>query len=373
MRPIQMVDLKTQHSHLQPELNNKILEVVESAAYIKGAEVQKFERELEQYLNVKHVIACANGTDALQLAMMSLGLKPGDEVITTNFTYVATAEIIALLQLKPVLVDVHPDTFNILIDELEAAITAKTKAIVPVHLFGQCSQMEELLQFAKKHKLYVVEDTAQAIGADYTFMDGRRAKAGTIGDIGTTSFFPSKNLGCMGDGGAIFTNNDDLAKQLRIIANHGQSKQYYHDFVGINSRLDSIQAAVLRIKLRHLEEYCHARNEAANRYDQLLAEVNEIVVPARVKNSTHVFHQYVLKTRGINRDDLKNYLNECGIPCNIYYPVPLNEQIPYKDDSRKFANTDYLCQSVLALPMHTELGEDQQGYIINKIKEFIAL
>ncbi len=373
MRPIQMVDLKTQHSHLQPELNKKILEVVNSAAYIKGAEVQKFERELEKYLDVRHVIACANGTDALQLAMMALGLKPGDEVITTNFTYVATAEIIALLQLKPVLVDVHPDTFDILIDELESAITSKTKAIVPVHLFGQCSQMEELLQLAKKHKLYVVEDTAQAIGADYIFKDGRVAKAGTMGDIGTTSFFPSKNLGCMGDGGAIFTNNDDLAKQLRIIANHGQSKQYYHDFVGVNSRLDSIQAAVLRIKLRHLDEYCQARNAAADRYDQLLVRVNEIVIPARVKNSTHVFHQYVLKTRGVNRDDLKNYLNECEIPCNIYYPVPLNEQLPYKDDSRKFTNTDYLCQSVLALPMHTELGEDQQGYIINKIKEFIAL
>lgn len=373
MKPIQMVDLKAQHDRLQPELNNKILEVVDSTAYIKGPEVKEFEKELATYLNVKHVIACANGTDALQLAMMALGLKPGDEVITTNFTYVATAEIIALLQLKPVLVDVDPNTFDILIDEVEAAITPKTKAIVPVHLFGQCSQMEDLLAVAKKYKLFVVEDTAQAIGADYTFKDGSTAKAGTIGDIGTTSFFPSKNLGCMGDGGAIFTNSDELAKQLRMIANHGQSKQYYHDLVGVNSRLDSIQAAVLRIKLRHLDEYCDLRRAAASRYDELLKSTDAIMTPQRVDNSTHVFHQYVLKTNGVDRDDLRKFLNDHDIPCNIYYPVPLNNQLPYKDESREFANTDYLCETVFALPMHTELSEEQQGYIVNKIKEFISL
>ncbi len=373
MNPIQMVDLKTQHSKLQPELNNKILEVVDSTVYINGAEVSAFETELANYLNVKHVIACANGTDALQLAMMALGLEPGDEVITTNFTYVATAEIIALLRLKPILVDVDLDTFEILTDELEAAITPKTKAIVPVHLFGQCSNMEEVMRIAKKHNLAVVEDTAQAIGADYTFSDGTKAKAGAIGDIGTTSFFPSKNLGCMGDGGAIFTNSDKLASLLRIMANHGQTKQYYHDFIGVNSRLDSIQAAVLRIKLRHLDEYCAARVTAADRYDSLFADVKEIVCPVRSSNSAHVFHQYVLKTNGVNRDELRAFLNDQGVPCNIYYPVPLNNQIPYKDVSREFKNTHYLCECVFALPMHTELEAEQQEYMVDKIKEFISL
>ncbi len=371
MMPIQMVDLKTQHDKLQPELNNKILEVVESTAYIKGEEVQLFEKELAEFLNVKHVIACANGTDALQLAMMALGLQPGDEVITTNFTYVATAEIIALLQLKPVLVDVDKDTFDIKLDEIEAAITPHTKAIVPVHLFGQCSDMEPLLALAKKHNLAVVEDTAQAISAVYTFSDGSKAQAGTMGDIGTTSFFPSKNLGCMGDGGAIFTNNDELAAKLKIVANHGQTKQYYHDFVGVNSRLDSIQAAVLRIKLRHLNEYSESRAKAAQLYDTLLQDVKEIITPSRVSNSTHVFHQYVLKTNGVDRDELRAYLQSENIPCNIYYPVPLNKQKAYWDDTREFKNTDYLCEVVFALPMHTELQEEQQEFIIEKIKAFI--
>ena len=371
MKPIQMVDLKSQHDRLQPELNDKIIEVVESTAYIKGQEVQEFEKELADYLKVKHVIACANGTDALQLAMMALGLKPGDEVITTNFTYVATAEIIALLQLKPVLVDVDKDTFDINIDEIRAAITPKTKAIVPVHLFGQCSDMEKVLALAKEYNLFVVEDTAQAISAKYTFSDGREAMAGTMGDFGTTSFFPSKNLGCMGDGGAIFTNNDDLAHKVKMIANHGQSKQYYHDLIGVNSRLDTIQAAVLRIKLKHLNDYSASRAEAAAYYDELFADIPEIIAPARMPNSTHVFHQYVLKTNGVDRDKLRKYLNDRDIPCNIYYPVPLNKQKAYWDESRNFPITDYLCEHVFALPMHTELEKEQQEFIVEKIKEFI--
>jgi len=371
MMPIQMVDLKTQHEKLQPELNQKILEVVENASYIKGKEVQDFENELAAYLNVKHVIACANGTDALQLAMMALDLKPGDEVITANFTYVATAEIIALLQLKPVLVDVDRDTFNINIEEIRAAITPKTKAIVPVHLFGQCAEMESLLALAKEFNLYVIEDAAQAISAQYTFSNGTKAMAGTMGDIGTTSFFPSKNLGCMGDGGAVFTNSDALAEKLRIIANHGQTKMYYHDFIGVNSRLDTIQAAVLRIKLRKLDEYCQSRAKAAKYYDEYFGNIKELIIPVRSKKSSHVFHQYVLKTNGIDRDALKEFLNKKDIPCNIYYPVPLNKQKAYWDNSRIFTNTDYLCDIVFALPMHTELNEDQQQYIVKEVIEFI--
>jgi len=366
-----MVDLKSQHDKLQPELNNKILEVVESTAFIKGPEVKAFEKELAEYLNVKHVIACANGTDALQLAMMALGLQPGDEVITSNFTYVATAEIIALLKLKPVLVDVHPTTFDINVDEIRAAITPKTKAIVPVHLFGQCCDMEAIMALAKEKNLYVVEDTAQALSAEYTFSNGETKKAGTMGDIGTTSFFPSKNLGCMGDGGAIFTDNDELATQLTRIANHGQVKQYYHDFVGVNSRLDSIQAAVLRIKLRHLNSYSVSRTKAAQIYSDLLSDVSQIETPEILENSTHVFHQYVLKVKEVNRDKLRAFLAQNDIPSNIYYPVPLNKQKAYLDNSRTFAVTELLCKCVLALPMHTELEKEQQEYIVNKIKEFI--
>lgn len=372
MKPIQMVDLKKQHDKLQPELNKKILEVVDSTAYIKGEEVQTFESELAEYLGVKHVIACANGTDALQLAMMALGLKPGDEVITANFTYVATAEIIALLQLKPVLVDVDSNTFNIDVKEIEKAITPKTKAIVPVHLFGQCADMEPILEIAKKHNLYVVEDTAQSLSAKYFFSNGTAKMAGTIGDIGTTSFFPSKNLGCMGDGGAIFTNNDELAKKLKIISNHGQSRTYYHDLVGVNSRLDTIQAAILRIKLRHLNNYSTNRYNAAQFYNRLLENVVAIQIPEEAVNSTHVFHQYVLKTEGIDRDKLKTYLLENNIPCNIYYPVPLNKQKAYLDLESEYPITEYLCNSVIALPMHTELENKQQEYIVNKIKEFLG-
>ncbi|MCB0539044.1 MAG: DegT/DnrJ/EryC1/StrS family aminotransferase [Bacteroidetes bacterium] len=371
MKPIQMVDLKTQHDKLQPELNNKILEVVESTAYIKGEEVSLFEQELAEYLGVKHVIACANGTDALQLAMMALGLKSGDEVITANFTYVATAEIIALLKLKPVLVDVDPKTFNIDIQALKNAITPKTKAIVPVHLFGQCADMEPILELAKKHNLYVVEDTAQSLSAKYFFSNGTAKMAGTIGDIGTTSFFPSKNLGCMGDGGALFTNNDELALKLKMIANHGQSRTYYHDLVGVNSRLDSIQAAVLRIKLRQLNNYSVNRYNAAQYYNELLENVDAIQAPFEAVNSTHVFHQYVLKTKGIDRDKLKSYLLENNVPCNIYYPVPLNKQKAYLDLDSEYPVTESLCKEVIALPIHTELQKEQQDYIVSKIKEFI--
>lgn len=374
MIPIQMVDLKRQHERLQPEINNKILEVVASGAYINGPEVKAFETELAEYLNVKHVIACANGTDALQLAMMALDLQPGDEVITANFTYVATAEIIALLRLTPVLVDVNPETFNIDVAAIEKAITPKTKAIVPVHLFGQSADMEPIMTLARKHNLYVVEDNAQAIGAVYTFSDGKKQKTGTIGHIGTTSFFPSKNLGCMGDGGAIFTNDDNLAQKLRMIANHGQSKQYYHDVIGVNSRLDSIQAGILRIKLRHLDQFCEARKKAADYYDKGFSNIDAISTPYRDNKSTHVFHQYVIKLDGIDRDAIRNYLSENNIPSNIYYPVPLNKQKAYLSsvNEKDFPITEDLCNRVLALPIHTEFDSEQQDYIINHIIKYIT-
>ena len=374
MKPIKMVDLEGQHKKLQPVLNNKIIEVVGSTAYINGPEVKSFTDELAEYLKVKHVIPCANGTDALQLALMALDLQPGDEVITANFTYVATAEIIALLRLKPVLVDVNPTTFNIDPVEVEKAITDKTKAIVPVHLFGQCADMEPLMEIAQKHQLYVVEDTAQAVGATYTFSNGKEMKAGTIGDIGTTSFFPSKNLGCMGDGGALFTNNDKLADKLKMIANHGQGAQYQHDVIGVNSRLDALQAAVLRLKLRVLDNYCNARIEAANYYDKAFEPHDAIQTPFRVNNSTHVFHQYVLKLADhIDRDDLKGYLLDNQVPCNIYYPIPLNEQKGYKDlvTQKTYPITKDLCGRVIALPMHTELDKEQQDYIIQTVIKFI--
>ena len=373
MRPIQMVDLARQHDRLQPELNNKILSVVSSTAFIKGPEVKSFEAELAEHLGVKHVIACANGTDALQIAMMALGLKPGDEVITSNFTYVATAEAIALLQLKPVLVDVHQDTFNIDVAEVENAISSKTKAIVPVHMFGQSSDMEALMKVAKKHNLAVIEDNAQAINATYTFSDGRKQKTGTIGDIGTTSFFPSKNLGCMGDGGAMFTNDDEIANKLRMVSNHGQTKQYHHGLVGVNSRLDSIQAAVLRLKLAHLDEYCAARLAAADYYDAGFANCDALVTPKRDERSTHVFHQYVLQLKGVDREGLRAYLTEQKIPSNIYYPLPLNHQEAYIDagGDRDFPITYDLCKNVVALPIHTEFEKEQQDYVINHVLKYI--
>lgn len=369
-----MVDLVSQYQKIQNEIDEAVLNVIRSSAYINGPEVKAFQQELEQYLGVKNVIPCANGTDALQIAMMALGLKPGDEVITASFTYVATAEVIALLQLTPVLVDVDPNTFQIDPAAIEAAITPKTKAIVPVHLFGQCADMEAILDIAKRHNLYVIEDTAQAIGAEFTFSNGTTQKAGTMGTVGATSFFPSKNLGCMGDGGAIFTNDDELAKKIRMIANHGQSVQYYHDEIGVNSRLDSMQAAILRIKLRHLDEYAKARNNAAAYYNNAFANSTKVTTPAFANQSTHVFHQYTLLLNGVNRDDLRAYLADKGIPAMIYYPVPLHMQKAYTDPrytEGMFPVTEELCKKVISLPMHTELDEEQLKLITSSVLEFI--
>lgn len=374
MKKIQMVDLVSQYEKVQEQIDAAVLNVIRSSAYINGPEVKAFQSELEKYLRVSHVIPCANGTDALQIAMMALGLKPGDEVITADFTYVATAEVIALLQLTPVLVDVDPDTFNIDPEAIRAAITPKTKAIVPVHLFGQCAPMEEIMKIAKEQNLYVIEDTAQAIGAEYTFSDGSRQMAGTIGDIGATSFFPSKNLGAYGDGGALFTNNDDLASKMRMIANHGQTRQYYHDFIGVNSRLDSIQAAILRIKLQHLDEYANARRAAADFYDAAFAGEPALQTPVRNPNSTHVFHQYTLQLADVDRSALKNYLEEQGVPAMIYYPVPLHLQKAYRDaryNEGDFPVTEKLCETVISLPMQTELEQDQLEHIAKSVKDFI--
>ncbi|MEO8086468.1 MAG: DegT/DnrJ/EryC1/StrS family aminotransferase [Bacteroidota bacterium] len=376
MRKIQMVDLIGQYEKIQPEIDKAILDVVRSSAYINGPEVKAFQAELETYLGVKHVIPCANGTDALQIAMMALGLKPGDEVITASFTYVATAEVIALLQLKPVLVDVLPDTFLIDPKAVERAITPKTKAIVPVHLFGQCADMDALMEIAVRHKLYVIEDTAQAIGSDYYLKNGKTQKAGTIGTIGCTSFFPSKNLGCYGDGGAIFTNDDDLAKKMRMVANHGQSTLYYHDEIGVNSRLDSIQAAILRIKLRHLDEYAAARRKVADYYDDAFAGNDKIITPARTKNSDHVFHQYTLMLKNADRNKLREQLATKEIPSMIYYPVPLHLQKAYRDDRYQpgdFPVTEHLCAHVLSLPVHTEMNEETLKFITGSVLEFLKL
>ncbi|MEM7161338.1 MAG: DegT/DnrJ/EryC1/StrS family aminotransferase [Bacteroidota bacterium] len=376
MRKIQMVDLLAQYEDVKNEIDQAVIDVIRSSAYINGPEVKAFQAELEEYMGVKHVIPCANGTDALQIAMMGLGLQPGDEVITASFTYVATAEVIALLQLTPVLVDVNPDTFNIDIEAIRKAITPKTKAIVPVHLFGQSADMEPLMKLAEEHNLFVIEDTAQAIGSEYTFSDGSKKRTGTIGHVGTTSFFPSKNLGCYGDGGAIFCNDDELASQIRMIANHGQVKRYYHDFVGVNSRLDSIQAAILRIKLRRLDEYAENRNKAAAFYDQTFEELDHLSTPYRASNSTHVFHQYTLKSKGIDRFALIEYLKERDIPAMVYYPVPLHFQKAYKSDrygDGDFPVTESLCEGVFSLPMHTHLTEEQLTYISENVKEFIGI
>lgn len=367
-----MVDLKGQYLKIKNEVDEGIKSVIDSTAFINGPQVKEFQADLENYLHVKHVIPCANGTDALQIAMMALGLKAGDEVITANFTYVATAEVIGLLGLTPVLVDVYPDTFDIDIEAIEKNITPKTKAIVPVHLFGQCADMERIMALAKKHKLFVIEDVAQAIGADYKFKDGTIAKAGTIGDIGCTSFFPSKNLGCYGDGGALYTNNSDLAAKIKMIAHHGQSVQYVHDVLGVNSRLDTIQAVVLKAKLKHLDEYAAARNRAADYYDKAFANHPKIKTPARAKNSTHVFHQYTIQLNGVDRSKLREQLTERGIPAMIYYPIPLHMQKAYKSERYKegdFPVTEKLCASVLSLPMHTELDEETLSYITSNILE----
>ncbi|HRI42437.1 MAG: DegT/DnrJ/EryC1/StrS family aminotransferase [Candidatus Pollutiaquabacter aromativorans] len=375
MKKIQMVDLIGQYEKIQQEIDKAVLDVIRSSAYINGPEVKAFQAELEQYLGAKHVINCANGTDALQIAMMALDLQPGDEVITADFTYVATAEVIALLKLKPVLVDVNPDTFTLDPAAVERAITPKTKAIVPVHLFGQCAPMEAIMDIARKYKLYVIEDTAQAIGADYYFKDGSKQKAGTIGTIGCTSFFPSKNLGCYGDGGALFTNDDELAKKIRMIANHGQSVLYYHDVVGVNSRLDSIQAAILRIKLRHLDEYAAARRAVADRYDLAFANNPKVKTPVRAQWSDHVFHQYTLVLNGVDRTKLREYLASKDIPAMIYYPVPLHLQKAYVDPRYKagdFPVTEHLCANVISLPIHTELSAETQDLIIQEVRSFLA-
>lgn len=368
-----MVDLAGQYEKIKTEVNSAIENVLRSSAFINGPEVKSFQAELETYLGIKHVIPCANGTDALQIAMMALGLKPGDEVITADFTFVATAEVIGLLGLTPVLVDVYPGTYTLDMEAVEKAITSKTKAIVPVHLFGQCAEMEQLMEVAKKHNLYVIEDTAQAIGADYTYSNGKKAKAGTIGHFGTTSFFPSKNLGGYGDGGALFTNDDELAKKARSIANHGSTIQYYHDDIGVNSRLDSIQAAILRIKLRHLDEYCSARQQAAAYYDKAFANHPNIKTPERSKHSTHVFHQYTLVIQHADRTKLREHLAAKAIPAMIYYPVPLHLQKAYQDPRYKkgdFPVTEMLCHSVISLPIHTELDEETLKFITDSVLEF---
>ena len=370
-----MVDLKGQYTKIKDVVDASIAEVLDNTAYINGPKVHEFQKNLETYLGVKHVIPCANGTDALQIAMMGLGLKPGDEVITADFTFAATVEVIALLQLTPVLVDVDPKSFNIDIDAIKKAITPKTKAIVPVHLFGQCANMEAIMEIAKAHNLYVIEDNAQAIGATYTYKNGKKAKAGTISHVASTSFFPSKNLGCYGDGGAIFTNDDKLAHIIRGIVNHGMYERYHHDVVGVNSRLDSIQAAVLDTKLKHLDAYNSARIKAANAYDKAFENHQNIVTPFREgTQDNHVFHQYTLKVKNVDRDALAKHLNEQGIPCGVYYPIPLHLQKAYADsryNEADFTVTNQLVKEVISLPMHTELDKEQIAFITSTVINFV--
>lgn len=370
-----MVDLRSQYEKIKEEVNAGIQDVIDTTTFIKGGKVNDFQHNLEAYLNVKHVIPVGNGTDALQIALMAMGLKPGDEVITPTFTFIATAEVVALLGLTPVVVDVDFDTFNISIESLKKAITPKTKAIVPVHLFGQNADMEAILALAKEHNLYVLEDACQSIGSVYTFSDGRQVQSGCVGDIGCTSFFPSKNLGCFGDGGAIFTNNDELAAKMRSIANHGMVVRYYHDVVGVNSRLDSIQAAVLDVKLKKLDEYCSNRLSAADYYDAAFSVTDKLITPARIAQSSHVFHQYTLKLNGVDRAGLIKYLADRGIPAMIYYPVPLHLQKAYQDARYKagdFPVAEKLSECVMSLPMHTELSEEQLEYITKSVLEFVG-
>lgn len=375
MKKIQMVDLKSQYEKIKNEVNAGVQEVIDTTTFIKGGKVTEFQKNLENYLGVKHVIPVGNGTDALQIALMALGLKPGDEVITPTFTFIATAEVVALLGLTPIVVDVDFDTFNISIESVKKAITPKTKAIVPVHLFGQNVDMEVLMQLAKEYNLYIIEDACQSIGSVYTFSNGKKMQSGCIGDIGCTSFFPSKNLGCYGDGGAIFTNNDELAKKMRIIANHGMEVRYYHDIVGVNSRLDSMQAAILDVKLKHLNDYIKARQYAADYYDNAFKNNPKIIIPTRTASSTHVFHQYTIKLQWIDRNALQKKLEEKGIPAMIYYPMPLHLQKAYKDDRYEegdFPVAERLCECVLSLPMHTELDNEQLEYIVESVYEFIG-
>lgn len=373
MNDIKMVDLHGQYQHIKPEIDAAIAAVIESTAFINGPAVENFSRNLEKYLDVKHVIPCANGTDALQVAMMALHLQPGDEVITTTFTFIATVETIALLGITPVLVDVYPDTFNINIEQVKNAITPNTKAILPVHLFGQCANMNEIMEIAHEHNLFVIEDACQAIGADYQLVRGDTKKAGTIGHIGCTSFFPSKNLGCYGDGGALFTNDDALAENMRSIVNHGMKIRYYHDQIGVNSRLDTIQAAILSVKLPKLDEYSAARHAAAERYNSLLSGIQGVETPVISPDTSHVFHQYTLKVPVEKREALQKFLAEKGIPAMIYYPVPIHQQKAFqtiKVNNHFFPVAEMLSKRVISLPMHTELTEEQQVYIASSIKEF---
>ncbi len=374
MKPIQMVDLKSQYHKIKAEVDAAIIEVIENAAFINGKQVQEFADNLATYLGAKHVIPCANGTDALQIAMMALGLEPGDEVITPSFTYIATTEVVALLRLTPVFAEVKPDTFCIDPESVRKLITPKTKAIVPVHLYGHAAEMEEIMAIAKEHNLFVIEDNAQGIGGEYTFSNGASQKTGTIGHIGCTSFFPSKNLGGYGDGGAIFTNNDELAGKLRMIANHGQSKRYYHDVVGCNSRLDTIQAAILKIKLRELDNYIDARRKVADYYDAAFANHPKIKTPFRAANCKHVFHQYTLILEGVDRDGLNQFLAERDIPSMIYYPVPGHKQKMFASFGLADVNlaiTDWLTERVISLPMQTELDEEQLAYITTNVLAYI--
>lgn len=378
-----MVDLKGQYEAIKNQVNNSIQEVIETTSFINGPKVKSFQSNLENYLGVKHVIPCANGTDALQIAMMGLGLKPGDEVITADFTFAATVEVIALLGLTPVLVDVDPDDFNISVEAIQKAITPKTKAIVPVHLFGQCAKMEQILELASQYNLFVIEDNAQGIGANYTFSNGEKAKTGTLGHVASTSFFPSKNLGCYGDGGAIFTNDDDLAHTIRGIVNHGMYKRYHHDVVGVNSRLDSIQAAVLDAKLPNLDSYNKSRQNAARQYNAAFENHPNIITP-KMGNTCktlcdtcdcHVFHQYTLKIKNADRDALVAHLNSKGIPCGVYYPIPLHLQKAYKDsryNEADFTVTNQLSKEVISLPMHTELDDEQISFITSAVLEFLS-
>ena len=373
MRPIQMVDTQTQYQKLKNEIDFAIKEVIDSSAFINGKIVQEFAINLAKYLDVKHVIPCANGTDALQVAMMALGLRPGDEVITPSFTYIATTEVIALLRLTPVFVEVDRETFCIDPNSIRNAITAKTKAIVPVHLYGQSANMDEIMDIAREFNLHVIEDNAQAIGAEHIFNNGIKKKTGTIGTVGTTSFYPSKNLAAFGDGGALYTNDDDLAAVLKMTVNHGQSKRYYHDIVGCNSRLDSIQAAVLNEKLKHLDDYIQARRRAADFYDKAFADCPNIKTPVRASYSNHVFHQYTIVVENVNRGELHKFLAEKKIPSMIYYPVPSHRQkmfSHFNTASTSMPVTDWLCERVLSLPMHTELDEEQLNYISYNVLEF---
>lgn len=374
MRPLHMVDLKQQYLNIKSEIDAAVADVLDSSVFIGGPQVNSFSKNLADYLGVKHVIPCANGTDALQIAMMALGLEPGDEVITPSFTYVATTEVIALLRLKPVFVEVDTQTFCVDIEAIKKAITPKTKAIVPVHLYGHAAQMEEIMAIAKEHNLFVIEDNAQAIGSDYTFKDGTIKKTGSIGTIGCTSFFPSKNLGCYGDGGAMCTDDDALADKLKMIANHGQRIKYYHDWVGCNSRLDALQAAILNIKLPLLDSYINARIKAADFYDKAFAGNEKITTPYRADYCKHVFHQYTLILENVDRDALSAYLTENNVPSMIYYPVPAHRQKMFSSfggSSFNLEKTDWLTHRVLSLPIHTELDEEQQSFITGKVLEFV--